>query len=272
MSTSANDYVYKGYRIEIHYDSSPENPRRDILTDSNLGTMVCFHGRYDLGDNHNCSIEEARRFIAKPPKDVVVILPLYLYDHSGITIATTPFSCPWDSGQVGFIYASRSRVQEIYGNPKGSNKPFRLTKELRKRVEDALLEEVKTYDQYLSGNVFGYEISDTSPDTPDVALDSCWGFFGEDSCRRAAEEAVDGMLAVKEAQPAPHCRRYNHAYSVAFSLESLHPDGDDVTAEMLQTALQKRIRDLDRCGDIEWLEACGAPYDTYEIDAEIESE
>ena len=28
----------------------------------------------------------------------MVILPLYLYDHSGITMNTTGFSCPWDSG------------------------------------------------------------------------------------------------------------------------------------------------------------------------------
>ena len=38
--------------------------------------------------------------------DGMVILPLYLYDHSGITMNTCGFSCPWDSGQVGWIYAS----------------------------------------------------------------------------------------------------------------------------------------------------------------------
>ena len=32
--------------------------------------------------------------------DGMVILPLYLYDHSGITMNTCGFSCPWDSGQV----------------------------------------------------------------------------------------------------------------------------------------------------------------------------
>jgi hypothetical protein len=30
-----------------------------------------------------------------------IIKGLFLYDHSGITISTGRFSCPWDSGQVG---------------------------------------------------------------------------------------------------------------------------------------------------------------------------
>lgn len=56
--------------------------------------------------------------------------------------------------------------------------------------------------------------------------------------------------------------RYNHAYTVAFSLNSDHPDGEDVTPEMLRVALLRRIIQLDEDG--EWEEAVGAPYDTYE--------
>ena len=44
-----------------------------------------------------------------------ILLPLYLYDHSGITMNTTGFSCSWDSGQVGFIYASKARFKEETG-------------------------------------------------------------------------------------------------------------------------------------------------------------
>lgn len=42
--------------------------------------------------------------------DGMVILPLYLYDHSGITMNTCGFSCPWDSGQVGWIYYRMFRI------------------------------------------------------------------------------------------------------------------------------------------------------------------
>jgi len=45
-----------------------------------------------------------------------VILPLYLYDHGGITMSTNPFSCPWDDGgQVGWIYASKQKFIDETG-------------------------------------------------------------------------------------------------------------------------------------------------------------
>jgi len=60
-------------------------------------------------------------------------------------------------------------------------------------------------------------------------------------------------------------KTYNHAYTIAFELSgSTDPDGDDVTAEQLREALMRRIENLDSAGDLEWLEAAGAPYDSYE--------
>lgn len=38
-----------------------------------------------------------------------IILPIYAYEHGGITLSTGSFSCPWDSGQVGWIYATKER-------------------------------------------------------------------------------------------------------------------------------------------------------------------
>lgn len=67
--------------------------------------------------------------------------------------------------------------------------------------------------------------------------------------------------------------KFNHAYSIGFSLESSHPKGEDVTPDMLRAALEKRIADLNATDDgkgIEWLEACGAPWDTYELEDEAD--
>ena len=58
--------------------------------------------------------------------------------------------------------------------------------------------------------------------------------------------------------------RFNHAFDLAFSLESDEENAGDVTPAMLKKALLKRIAALDAAGDNEWLEACGAPWDTYE--------
>mgnify|MGYP007135081995 CR=1 FL=1 len=58
---------------------------------------------------------------------------------------------------------------------------------------------------------------------------------------------------------------YNHAYTIAFEVAgSKDPDGEDVTADVLKVALLKRIEDMDSSGDLEWLEAVGAPFDSHE--------
>ena len=54
---------------------------------------------------------------------------------------------------------------------------------------------------------------------------------------------------------------FNHAYSIAFEVLSSHPEGEDVTADMLRAALLRRVANLNAN---EWLEACGTPYDTHE--------
>jgi hypothetical protein len=124
-----------------------DNPR----SWDNLGTMVCFHNRYDLGDNHHYNHnnyngwDEMKNSITKE-EDVAVILPLYLYDHSGITMSTSPFSCRWDSGQVGWTFVSKKKIREEYGVK-------RISKELIEKVTEMLEGEVRTYDMYLTGEL-----------------------------------------------------------------------------------------------------------------------
>lgn len=139
-------------KIEVRWDECPSNPREW----DNVGKMVCFHGRYHLGDKHEYrhddynGWQDMKKAIVKE-EDVVAIFPLYLYDHSGITISTSPFGCRWDSGQVGWIYATRKDVRKAYGVKK-------VTKQVVEKVEQCLQDEVKTYDAYISGEVYGYRV------------------------------------------------------------------------------------------------------------------
>ena len=87
---------YKGYTINIIQDEEARNPREDF--EESYSKMICFHNRYDLGDKHSYTKEELTTMIKSGD---YIYLPLYLYDHSGITMNTTGFSCQWDSGQVG---------------------------------------------------------------------------------------------------------------------------------------------------------------------------
>ena len=173
------------YKIEIFPDDSPFDPRGD----DNLGTMVCFHGNYNLGDKHEYRHQdysgwaEMKQAIIKN-ENAGVILPLYLYEHSGITMNTTGFSCPWDSGQIGFVFISKEKMRKEHSYK-------RVSQKLIKRVTEYLVNEIATYDQYLTGDVYGYRITDTETDEES---DSCWGYYGDKECMEEAESVTNYML------------------------------------------------------------------------------
>jgi hypothetical protein len=168
--------------IEIEQDHFAESPREWC----NVGTMVCWHSRYVLGDeqpdhspqDYLLRLMQNREFHQKRkcvPDDIdlshvakyvdkhFLVLPLHLYDHSGIAMSVTMFGCFFDSGQVGFIYAERRQTEKF-------------------DLLTALLDEVRVYNQFLTGEVYAYAIKDDEGNL----LDSCCGFFGFEQCREDA--------------------------------------------------------------------------------------
>ena len=150
--------------LTIFQDECPESPREW----DNVGTIVAWHKRYSLGDKEKFSIPEFKEYMKKIP---MIVLPVFMYDHSGIALSTNnsqyPFNDQWDSGQLGFIFITLEKVRKEYSVKKVNQK-------LRKRIIEYLNNEIEIYNQYLSGDVYGYtfkcgEISD-----------SCWGFYGSD--------------------------------------------------------------------------------------------
>ena len=204
---------YKGRRITIERDAEPFDPRED----DNMGTMVCFHKRYVLGDrNHGISEDhyysdkigdtiyinnwdDVKKQIKELKGEIAVILPLFLYDHSGITMYTSGNTDyrqheSWDSGQVGFIFITKKKVREEYQVKRISNK-------LLEKVKKALIQEVETYDDYLTGNVYGFTTDN----------DSCWGFFGDSGYKEAIEEAknsIDCQIEKEQKEHEDKLKRY----------------------------------------------------------------
>lgn len=211
---------HRGLTIKIYPDDDPLNPRKDY---DNFGKMVCWHRRYNLGDEQpSCSPDEYLQSLL--PDDVLadlesecegrlenantrdeeraaeqqfreavqaevdtryLMLPVYLYDHSGLRMNTGGFSCPWDSGQVGFIYASNEQVQDEFGGD-------------REKAEACLRSEVKVYDTYLSGGFTGYVVEDVEGND----LDSCWGFDDPDHCLQQAKSMADYYADQRDAEIA----------------------------------------------------------------------
>jgi hypothetical protein len=190
---------YKGYTIKIEIDSDPMNPRTEF---DNACKMACFHKRYNLGDKHDYNHDDYNNWdemekAIKRNEDVALIEPLYMYDHSGITISTSSFSCRWDSGQIGFVYITKQSVRECYGIK-------RITKKYLEKAQSLLDGEVKTYDNYLTGSVYGYNVVKVDEDGDEEDIDSCWGFFGYDHEKSGlldyARNAIDCDIEYKKKQ------------------------------------------------------------------------
>jgi hypothetical protein len=180
----SNDRPYKEYNLEsgkileIHHDESPESPREW----DNLGTVWCSHKRYSLSDKHAPKIDtddhdgwDAVKEHLIEEEGAVVILPIYMYDHSGITISTKPFGDRWDSGQVGFIYCTGAKIKDEYRGK-------RITKRIKEKIETYLKGEIETYDQYVTGDVYGFKLMRVVDILTDEREEehACWGFFGDD--------------------------------------------------------------------------------------------
>lgn len=189
-------------RAEIYYDELAESPRGGIYNDCHLGHMVCMHRNYSLGDEQLKprdyeSWDDVEKYLVEG-RNAKVILPLYLYDHSGLSISTGSFNDRWDSGQVGFIYADDKQCVKEFGEH------YSVQNEMLQKIEKILRTEVEVYDYYLSGQVYGFKIFeklhsvDRCPHCNEILeerdedeeVDACWGFYGIDDVRDVVNDIL----------------------------------------------------------------------------------
>lgn len=237
-------------RVRIVNDSDPCNPRTEY--DCHSGRMLCWHSRYDLGDEHSYNSDNWKRelaceadnsledYIDRLENDVAdklyeraqqngcegweecsayaesfirkridkriddafddgyVALPLYLYDHSGITMNTGGFSCGWDSGCVGVIICDKETIDNDFNGD-------------RDLARKALESEVKVYDQYLTGDVWSFIALEREGDSCSECnrkhgwevTDSCGGFYGSDPETNGMYDHIDAEYidSLLDAEP-----------------------------------------------------------------------
>lgn len=166
-----------GQTLEIYRDEYAESPREW----DNLSTFYCFHKRYNLGDKHNIDHGDYSSWQDMEESNFSqddIIVPLYMYDHSGISIATHPFMCPWDSGRIGMAVITKRDIIKEYGTYNDT------TKAMARKCLEA---EVKTYDDYVQGEVYGYVLKDSEGEE----IDSCFGFYGYDPTTNGIFDSID---------------------------------------------------------------------------------
>lgn len=193
----------KLFRVKIVPDESSFDPREDF---SNLGRMFCAHRRHSLGDERLTDemFEDLRqRYKDNDNNEDEVILPLYLFDHSGLSMSTHDFRDPWDSGFVGFIVADKTDWKNFHGEDTPWDK---------EKAKMQLLGEVKTYDRFLRGEVYRTTIEKWAPNSdgiiPNVEDDCQWEdvemgvcgslFYAEDIVGVIEDEAGKDFVIISD--------------------------------------------------------------------------
>ena len=278
------------YLLQIMMDDEPLNPRTDY---DNFGHMVCWHNRYNIGDQHsfedtNDLLKELVRESISPDTVITyvksgmtdkvkleydctsakwelssyntyfkkwyheasfegnmetnqqdifeslvdtlpnadlyalaagknIILPLNLYDHSMLSMSVSSFigraqHAEWDSGQVGWIYATSEDIEKEYGS---------LTPESCEKAKLLLESEVECYDYYLSGQCYGFRLYENGEET-----DSCWGFLG--SFSDMTQEIASQSLPVTHRDMVDHLQEVSDTVTRYKGYEDLMEDLEEM--------------------------------------------
>lgn len=167
---TVNKYGLVGHLYHDEYADSPESwedPNAGIVTTKNRHFSVQ-QGRFD--------VEDCRAKIVQRKN---WIFPLRAHVHSGVALSLSdagyPFNDAWDSGWIGWVYVAKSQA--------------RLRKSALKIAEGI----VGAWNQYLSGDVYGFVVEDWQGNQ----LDSCWGFYGIEYVRQELESSMKANMADK---------------------------------------------------------------------------
>lgn len=196
---------HAGCTIHLHHDEITENPRHY----DDLFTVFCAHHKnYILGDEQGDIDDLAYKLLSyntlhyleakakrndfnldalflEEIEEQYIISPVYMYEHSGIALRLSPFSCGWDSGQIGFIYCSKKDARKALGVQ-------RITKRVLAKLTLMQAAVIEEYSAWLNGECYFYEVLDASGEQ----IDSCGGFLGDKGYALAieiAENSAEGF-------------------------------------------------------------------------------
>jgi hypothetical protein len=220
------------YKAIFELDDTCDSP----IDNDTLGTMVTWHRNYDIGHITNpdypkgnfksvlmsdrlgyeesdypyWTTEEEYQELDRLVKELYILKNLYIHDHGSVYLSTTPFSDPWDSGHLGFIYVDKKAVHEMYHLDSQLSFNFmdvhfednasRLRSDETKFLlaAEQLDLEVSLYNKWSQGDTWIYLVYEIDAD-PSAAeseyVESCGNLIGEDE---ALESATDMLKCLNE--------------------------------------------------------------------------
>jgi len=179
----------EGFVGKLYQDEDPSSPKDW----DQLGTLVTWHREYCFDEDGKKVFGSPQDFLERAGAEGWIYLPVGMIDHSGISLyvgsgAHVMDYGGWDSGQIGFIYTTPKRIEEM-GTP-------------RDGVEACLAGEVETWDQFVTGDIYGYVIEGPSDGDSDSHRDSCWGFYGFEEAKREMVEMLDAAIRFEKKEEA----------------------------------------------------------------------
>ena len=168
------NYIRQGEtRLRLSYNRHERNWFLYELHEEDNSILAYDHYVYDLEDYiiENLTVKECFDILEKYAD--IIHLPLYIYEHSMISIRTGSFGDRWDSGFYGFIWTDKELVNSAYGD----------VKDWKRYGYNLMESDVKLYDMYLQGSVYIIKISPYDPEKQDFDFfhSECVGGFYSDA-------------------------------------------------------------------------------------------
>jgi hypothetical protein len=170
-----------GVRVRIYPDQNPMSPGEW----DNLGTLYLTDRDYGFAEHVSTEYHDLPVFIRAHRIAGRVVVPVRFNDYGscGATIHATH-----EIDANGYIVAD---PKEVAAN---------LALSPTWNAKNCLRGEIKTWDDYVRGNVYGYVL--TGPEDEDGApLDSCWGFYGEIEDMLEEVNAIADGYTAEELHP-----------------------------------------------------------------------
>ena len=134
----------------------------------------------------------------------IVWLPIRMYEHSGVSIWLGKKSghpdAQWDCSTIGFAYVEKCTAEKEGALRAGKSGLYNGHKSWQEWAYAMMEGEMKEYDLYVTGEVFGYMVEGGDG----YCEDSCWGFFGTDVIPRMIEEAKAKIDCALKRQAKAH--------------------------------------------------------------------
>lgn len=171
------------YRIRIEQDLDAECP---FDNDEGMGE---FYSLYRFSKTRDKAIE-----IIESENPDCVILSCYSHGGEAWSVKGEGMQCQWDTAGVAGVWMPNTVLLDELKGLTGEKRRARCIEFARQAMD--------TYNQYCSGDVWGYVIEkqnhcDKCQHDEWEIIDSCWGFYGQDTCKEEAENSLEFIAPVK---------------------------------------------------------------------------